>query len=83
MPGFLTRPDTNRNVQPMKMVRGLEFWILEVADVNENKGGRFAPLFSLMRKAGYFMTQLKCLDFIFTLLALLLYVHCHVGAVVP
>ena len=67
----------------MKMVRGLEFWILEVDDVNENKGSRFAPLFSLMRKAVVFMTQLKCLDFIFILLALLLYVHCHVGAVVP
>ena len=39
---FLTRSDTNQSVQPMKMARGLKFWIKKVQGLyypcSENKG---------------------------------------------
>ena len=41
-PGFTTRSDTNRAVQPLKMDRGLKFWIHEEEGLNyqcsDNKG---------------------------------------------
>ena len=40
--GFPTRPDTNRAVQPHKMVSGLKFWVKQVEELyylcSENKG---------------------------------------------
>ena len=40
--GFLTSSDTNKAIQPQRMVRGLKFWILEVEGLcylcSENKG---------------------------------------------
>ena len=62
--------NTNRIVQPQKMVRGLKFRNLEVEELyylcSENKGAgqlrspcsRSAPLFSHMLKAGFLMRQL-------------------------
>ena len=69
--------DTNKAVQPQKMVRGLKFWDLVVEELyylcSENKGADqlcsyftadLAPLFSHMQKTGFLIMQLIS-DFIF------------------
>ena len=65
--GFPTRSDTNRAVQPQKLVRGSKFRIQEVEGLyylrSENKGAdgnREADLrlFSYMQKAGFLTTRL-------------------------
>ena len=68
---FSTRSDTNQDVQPQKMARGLKFGIKEVEGLfylcSENKGAdqlrsyREADLrlcFLYMQKAGFLMTRL-------------------------
>ena len=63
--GFPTRSDTNRHVQPQKMVRGLKFRTLEVEGLyylcGENKGADQADLrlcFRICKKAGFIMIWL-------------------------
>ena len=71
-PGFPTRSDTNRAVQPQKMASGWKFRIQEVEGFyypcSENKGAdqlggyreadRSASLFSHMQKASFLTTRL-------------------------
>ena len=66
--GFSTRSDTNRAVQPHKMVRGLKLGFRRFADctiyvvkTKARSAGQLlrtwsAPLFSHMQKAGFQMT---------------------------
>ena len=70
---FPTRSDTNRDVQPLKIARGLKFRIYESEGLHylcsENKGAdqfrghREADLrlcFRICKKAGFLMTELIC-----------------------
>ena len=69
-----TRSDTNRGVQPQKMVRDLKFRIYKVEDLycpfSENKGAdqlrgyitaNLRLCFREVKKAGFLMTRLKSL----------------------